>query len=154
MIRRAEIKDIPRIDDLLYQVHRVHALIRPDIFKIGNKKYTDEELKVLIADDSKPIFVLDEDDTVKGYAFCAIQETPENNSVSYRKTLYIDDLCVDECFRGQHVGSRLYKFVVEFAKSISCHSLTLNVWESNDAARAFYDNMGLKPLKTTMEQVL
>ena len=42
-IRRAVDADIPALDKLLYQVHKVHSDVRPDIFKAGAKKYTDEE---------------------------------------------------------------------------------------------------------------
>ena len=70
------------------------------------------------------------------------------------KTLYIDDLCVDETERGQHIGKQLYDYTKEYAKQIGCNNLTLNVWEGNDSARAFYDRQGLKPLKTTMEVIL
>lgn len=44
-IRRATAADIPQIDELLRQVLEVHHAGRPDLFKGGVKKYTDEELK-------------------------------------------------------------------------------------------------------------
>ena len=60
-IRRAVNGDIPKIHELLEQVCLVHHNGRPDLFKFGARKYTDEELKEIIADDSRPIFfVFDE----------------------------------------------------------------------------------------------
>ena len=56
-IRRARQCDVEDINKLLYQVHRVHSEGRPDIFRPGNKKYTDEELTEIIQDDKRPIFV-------------------------------------------------------------------------------------------------
>ena len=53
-IRRAEEADMPRIEELLRQVNLVHHKGRPDLFKYGARKYTDEELRVLIHDDSRP----------------------------------------------------------------------------------------------------
>ena len=29
------------------------------------------------------------------------------------------------------------------AKGLNCYRLTLNVWEGNDSAKAFYDKMGM-----------
>ena len=55
-IRRANFDDIPRISDLLLQVHKVHSDKRPDIFRRGSKKYTEDELREIIADDERPIF--------------------------------------------------------------------------------------------------
>ena len=72
MIRRAEEKDIRRLDELLFQVQRIHAEGRPDIFKLGDgtKKYTDGELKAILADDTRPVVVFEQEGTVLGYAFC------------------------------------------------------------------------------------
>ena len=153
MIRRAENRDIPRIMDLLMQVLTVHHNIRSDYFKPNCRKYTEPELQAIIADDTRPIFVYD-DNGVKGYCFCILQETRNSNTLHDMKTLYIDDLCVDETERGQHIGKQLYDYTKEYAKQIGCNNLTLNVWEGNDSARAFYDRQGLKPLKTTMEVIL
>lgn len=50
-IRRATAADIPQIDELLRQVLEVHHAGRPDLFKGGVKKYTDEELKAILAND-------------------------------------------------------------------------------------------------------
>ena len=53
-IRRAEQRDLPRLNALLYQVHRVHAEGRPDIFRLGNKKYNNEEcLNKILTDGAK-----------------------------------------------------------------------------------------------------
>ena len=155
MIRFAIEKDIPKIIDLLKQVCLVHHKGRPDIFKTGGIKYTKENVKEIINSENTPVFVLtDEENTVLGYSFCEIKITEEDTSVIARKTLYIDDLCVDENARGQHVGTKIYEYVVEYAKSISCDSITLNVWDFNESAKIFYEKRGLKPLKTVMEQVL
>ena len=116
-IRRAEISDMSGINKLLNQVLMVHHNGRPDLFKANVKKYTDEELTDIIEDDTKPIFVaIDENEEVLGYAFCVFQQHINNNILTDIKTLYIDDLCVDEDKRGMHIGKALYDYVVEFAK--------------------------------------
>ena len=154
MIRRAEKKDADRLNELLFQVQQIHAKGRPDIFKIGARKYTREELDGILADDNRPIFVYEEGGTVKGYVFCIFQETRETNQLHPRKTLYIDDLCVDQAERGKQIGRELYQYACSVAAENDCDSITLNVWELNGSARAFYEKMGLEPLKTTMEKRL
>ena len=154
MIRRAKNVDIDRLNVLLYQVQQLHADGRPDIFKNGEKKYTTEELKGIIADDMTPIFVYEEDGTVMGYAFCIYQITLESEQLHARKVLYIDDLCVDESYRRKHIGEKLYHHVLDVAKENGCDSVTLNVWRVNPSAEKFYQRMGMEPLKTMMEQQL
>lgn len=154
-IRRAEVRDMDGINSLLLQVCMVHHNGRPDLFKAGGKKYTDEELIAIIQDDRTPIFVaVDETETVLGYAFCIFQQHIGNNILTDIKTLYIDDLCVDENIRGQHIGKRLYERVLEFAKESGCYNVTLNVWSLNESAMKFYEKCGLKPQKIGMETIL
>ena len=153
-IRRAENKDIQDIHKLLYQVNLVHHKGRPDLFKFGTNKYTDVELQEIIADENRPILVAVEGDIVIGYAFCIYQQHLNNNILTDVKTLYIDDLCVDENRRGQHIGKQLYSAVVDMAKKNDCYNLTLNVWSLNEGAQKFYESCGLKPLKTAMEEIL
>ncbi len=154
-IRRASEKDIPAINRLLLQVLTVHHNGRPDLFKPNVRKYNDDELRAILVDDSRPIFVAaDENDTALGYAFCIIQQHSDDNILTDIKTLYIDDLCVDEDCRGRHVGRRLYEYVLSYAKQIGCHNVTLNVWVCNDSAMKFYESCGLKPQKIGMEKIL
>ena len=154
MIRLAQVKDIPKIGDLLSQVDMVHHLGRPDIFKIG-RKYSDAELENLLQDSNRPILVTtDENDTVMGYCFCIFQQHTDNSVLTDIKTLYIDDLCVDENLRGRHIGKELYNAAVEFAKENGCYNLTLNVWSCNESAMKFYESCGLVPQKTSMEIIL
>ena len=153
-IRRAEEKDIPRLDALLLQVNLVHHRGRPDLFRYG-RKYTDEELKSIIHDDARPILVAaDEDDTVQGYAFCIFQQHRDSHILTDVRTLYIDDLCVEEKTRGQHIGSLLYRAVLDYARAHGCYNVTLNVWSCNESALRFYESMGLKTQKIGMETIL
>ena len=154
-IRRAQAKDAEALIRLLHQVLELHAALRPDIFISGTTKHTIEELETMIVDDTKPIYVaVDDDDAVLGYAFCEIKEPViSNNRVPFR-ALHIDDLCVDEQCRGQHVGKALYDFCLAQAKAMDCYEVTLNVWEGNTAAQSFYEKQGMRVKMTQMETIL
>ena len=154
LIRRANKKDIDAISALLSQVLEIHHNGRPDIFKVG-RKYSDEELETLLSDESRPILVsVDERDEVMGYCFCIFQQHKDNSVLTDIKTLYIDDLCVDEKLRGKHIGKELYDAAVKFAKDNGCYNLTLNVWSCNTSALRFYEAQGLIPQKIGMEVIL
>ena len=154
-IRRAKITDMAGLNKLLLQVLMVHHNGRPDLFKPNAKKYTDEELIDIIMSDDSPIFVaVDDTEEVLGYAFCKFIQHIDNNILTDIKTLYIDDLCVDETLRGQHIGRQLYDYVVQFAKDSDCYNVTLNVWSCNESAMHFYEKCGLKPQKIGMEVIL
>ena len=153
-IRRAEEHDIPDIDKLLFEVHKIHSDVRPDLFKAGSKKYSDDELKKIIADDKTPIFVADKNGSVLGYVFCVHKQYINDNNMTDIKTLYIDDLCVDETVRGNHIGKALYEYVLDYAKRRGYYNVTLNVWADNVKAIKFYEKVGLKVQKIGMEKIL
>ena len=155
VIRRAKETDMDGLNKLLMQVLMVHHNGRPDLFKPNAKKYTDEELKEIIGNDMSPIFVgVDENDEVLGYAFCQFIQHIDNNILTDIKTLYIDDLCVDEEKRCMHIGKQLYEYVLDFAKKQGCYNVTLNVWSCNENAMKFYEKCGLVPQKVGMEVIL
>ena len=155
IIRKAEEKDIPRIMELLEQVLQIHADIRPDIFIPGTTKYTVAELTELLKNEEKPIYVaVNEADVCVGYAFCQLQEQPFSNNMVPFKSLFIDDLCVDQQVRGQHIGERLFEFIKKEARKMNCYEVTLNVWTGNTAAEKFYEKMGMKTKERQMEYIL
>ena len=154
-IRRAEEKDIPRILDLLVQVCMVHHNGRPDLFNGPATKYTGEELEELLKDDERPVFVaVNDEGTVVGHAFCIWKQIVGDHVLTDVRTLYIDDICVDENCRGQNVGKALYDHVLAYARKHDFYNVTLNVWSCNTGAMKFYEACGLKPQKVGMEVIL
>ena len=155
IIREATIDDLNKgLLKVFIEGYRFHQNGRPDVFKVGTK-YSAEQLAELLRDDTRPILVsVDEDDNVMGYCFCIFQQHVGDNILTDIKTLYIDDLCVDENLRGKHVGRELYEAAVKFAKESGCYNLTLNVWSCNSIALKFYEKQGLVSQKTTMEKIL
>ena len=154
-IRKAEEKDILRIIELLGQVLQIHADIRPDIFIPGTTKYTVSELTELLEKEEKPIYVaVNEEDVCVGYAFCQLQEQPFSTNMVPFKSLFIDDLCVDQQARGQHIGESLFEYVKNEAKRMGCYEVTLNVWAGNTSAEKFYEKMGMKTKERQMEYIL
>ena len=154
LVRRAKAEDLAIVNKLLYQVENVHRVGRPDLFKPGEKKYTDEQILEIFKSELTPVFVAEAGGQVLGYVFCIIQNTVGSKCIFDHKTLYIDDLCVDESARGRGVGKILYDYALGFAKSIGCHNVTLHVWDKNPGARSFYEKMGMGIQQTTMEVIL
>ena len=147
-IRKATESDIKGILNLLLQIDMIHHSARPDILKGSVYKYTEDELKDLLN------VCVDEHDNVIGHAFCVCKQEINHNVLTDIKTLYIDDICVDENMRGKNIGKSLYDFVVDYAKENDFYNITLNVWECNPGAIEFYKKMGLVPQKIGMEKIL
>ena len=97
---------------------------------------------------------MNEADICVGYAFCQLQEQPFSNNMVPFKSLFIDDLCVDQQVRGQHIGESLFEYVKSEAKFMGCYEVTLNVWTGNTSAERFYEKMGMKTKERQMEYIL
>ena len=152
-IRFANPSDIPAMIALLQQVGDVHHQIRPDLFRAGAQKYDEAALLRLLAEDTRPIFIAEEDG-VLGYCFCILQITENDPVLCDRRVIYIDDLCVDETVRGKGVAKALYDAVLAYGRENRFDAVTLNVWCGNDRAMNFYEKVGMKPQKVGMEITL
>ena len=109
----------------------------------------------MVKNKEKPIYVaVNEADVCVGYAFCQLQKKPFSNNMVQFKTLFIDDLCVDQQARGQHIGESLFEHVKEEARKMNCYEVTLNVWSGNTSAEKFYEKMGMKTKERQMEYIL
>lgn len=150
-VRFAQNKDIPAIIALLRQVGQVHHQGRPDLFRADAQKYDAAALAALLKEESRPIFVAEQDGQVVGYGFCILETQQDHPVLADRKELYIDDLCVDRQLRGQGAGTAIYRHICRYARSLGCDDITLNVWAFNQNALEFYKKLGLTPRKITME---
>ncbi len=153
-VRRAKESDIPAIMELLKQVNLTHYKGRPDLFHLTTK-YTENELLEILSNDRTPVFVcVDENEHVLGHGFCILQRPENTKLLKDIRTLYIDDICVDEAARGRHVGTAIYEHILAYARQRDCYNITLNVWNCNPGAMKFYEKLGLAPYKVGMEMVL
>ena len=154
-VRRALPEDYDVIGRLLFEISAQHRKGRPDLFSAASTKYDRNAYLELLRDEREIIFsACTNDGRVVGYMICKLIEQNSNPVLCDIKTLYIDDLCVDSDFRACHVGQHLMDAAEEYARKIGCHNLTLNVWEFNESARAFYDKLGYSTQRRYMEKVL
>ena len=153
-IRFAKQQDVPGIIALLRQVGRVHHEGRSDLFRADAQKYSASQVMGMLDQSSNPIFVAVEQDRVLGYGFCFMKDFSQDTVLTPHKSLYIDDLCVDDSCRGQHIGKAFYHEILRYAKMRGCYNVTLNVWCCNEKAMGFYEALGLKPQKIGMETIL
>ena len=153
-IRFAQPKDTAGILELLRQVGMVHHLGRPDIFRNHAQKYGASQVLSMMNKPETPIFVAVEGEQVLGYGFCMVKTYSQDPVIADHTTLYIDDLCVHEDHRGEHIGQSIYREILRYAKMRKCYNVTLNVWSCNPGAMKFYESLGLKPQKVGMETIL
>ena len=155
IIRKASANDYKGVERLLVEVNNLHQKLRPDIFIENAVKYDEKKFDEIISNESTPVFVaVDDEGKVLGHLFCSVRDYEQVKVYKDFKSLFIDDLCIKEGARGQGVGKALYEFAIGYARENGCYDVTLNVWEGNNSARAFYEKMGMFPKATQMEFIL
>lgn len=93
----------------------------------------------------KPAFlglVAESDDVVIGFLLLHLHYDTDQS----RRVAYVDDLYVQQAWRGQGVGKALMARAAETARLQGAEALWWGVHEKNDTAFRFYESLGAKYL--------
>lgn len=150
-IRDIRLDDYNNIDKLMQQVHDLHVENRPDLYKDLEHPISKSEFEKLI-ENNDVISVLAEDkESVLGLCIVSIKN---KSGMLDKKIAYMDDLCVDERFRGRGIGKLLFSYVTNIAKEKGAERLDLMVWSFNNNALNFYNEIGMKAQRYILEKEL
>jgi ribosomal protein S18 acetylase RimI-like enzyme len=129
MIREIERKDYPELIELFHEL--------AEFEKLSDKMLNSVEQMETESDFINGFVVLNENKMIIGYVtyFYAYYTW-------IGKSMYMDDLYVKRDFRGNGLGTKLIKKVIEKAKSDKCNKLRWHVSEWNQPAIDFYKNFG------------
>lgn len=108
------------------------------------KKVDIEKVSDLLAQSDKlsekcQVFVLEEDKTIKGCA--AIKIVRHNDS----KKCIVESIAVDDNYRRQGIGKRIFDFLKSYADEQSCNSVELDVKYDDYDAVDFFAIIGFRP---------
>ncbi|MFD4706867.1 GNAT family N-acetyltransferase [Gottfriedia sp. NPDC058432] len=150
-IRNANQEDYESLISLFRQVHDLHVLERPDLYKENSTPVGEEEFNNQLKDDKQHIIVATLATKILGVAVLKEEEIPENSFVNARKILLLNSLCVDDASRKKGIGRKLMQYIIDFAKELNVDSVELGVSESNQKAIHFYESIGLTTKNRKME---
>lgn len=151
MVRFARNEDLERVNELRKQVNDVHVEGRPDIFKPGFNEELQNHIYEIWEAEDKDIIVAEREGIVCGFACVQLVDRPENPFMNARKFYAVDEFGVDEAFRRQGVATELMAFIKADAQKKGFAKLELNMWEFNEDARAFYEEVGFQTYRRYME---
>lgn len=151
MVRLAKREDLVRINQLRWQVNAIHCEARPDIFRSG---FCDE-MRDFIYDiwefDNSDVIAAVRDDVICGFA-CVEYITEPLSAFQWKRSFYhVSEFCVDSEYRRQGIGTELFAFIREHARSMGLDKIELDVWEFNDTALKFYESLGFRTYRRYME---
>lgn len=154
-IRKAKIEDLEEITELLIQVKKLHENGRPDIFKPTMKNQVKEEaIEILSGKRFQTIIATNEENKAIGMAIYEVKERKGHKNLKDARTLWVEDIVVEEKQQGKRVGTRLMEKLQKIAKKKKCIRIELNVWNFNTKAYEFYQKLGMNEQRTIMEFIM
>lgn len=144
IIREAVLKDYESVKKINQEVHQLHVKNLPTIFNETSDILPESYFTQLLESDLSSVMIIEENVDVVAYLIIRTIETPNIAILKKRKYVFIDDLGVMEAYRGQGLGKKLINYALEFCKKIEASSLELSVWDFNESAIAFYEQLGMK----------
>ena len=151
MLQLARPADRAAVNTLAGQVHAMHVSWRPDLFEMVEERYSEE--RFFDALHQRQLYVAKEGELIFGYVLLKIRDYDIPGLVK-RKVMVIDEICVDEAFRRQGIGSRILTDVKALAKAFGCRDLQLGVYPQNDGAVTFYQKNGFMIRSIDMQMKL
>lgn len=151
IIREAKLNDFKSVHKLIMQVHKLHVSKRNDIYKdIDPMNF--EEFKTELSNSNNIYLIAELENEIVGICFSKIKEILNNKIIKNRKTLNIEDICVDENYQKKGIGKKLYNQLVQIAKEKNIDNIELMVWGFNGNAIKFYENLGMSIKNIKFEQ--
>ena len=151
MLELAQKNDRSAIERLAQQVHAMHVAWRPDIYEMVEQLYPEE--RVLDAIRQRQLYVAKVDDLVVGYVAVKMRSYDWPGVVK-RRVMFVDELAVDEQFRGHGIGTMMMNEIKVLARAFGCTDLQLGVYPQNDEAVGFYQKCGLTIRSIDMQMKL
>ncbi len=151
MVRFAEERDLPRVNELRRQVSELHVNGRPDIFKPGFCRELQDRVYEMYRGGDSDVIVAERDGVIRGMAcveYLTKQESPYNQE---RKIYYVTEIGVDAAFRRRGVGRELMEFMRVDATAKGFARIELDMWTFNEGALQFYEAVGFRTFRRFME---
>lgn len=140
-----------RVAELHGQIHALHVAGRPDLFA----KAKDDSIGLMLWHSSQPnrrVLVAVRDDIILGYAVICYESREASPYTKARRSLHVQEICVDETLQRSGAGRALMEYVYEDARQRSYPRVELDVWDFNESAHAFYHAIGMQDFRHYLEK--
>lgn len=135
-------KDAYLLAKLNHDVQKLHHEIEPDIFKPYDEAQMAELFEKALSSDEVTGFVANVDGVPAGYMLLA-HKVSDANGFKYRtETLHIDQICVENAYKGKGVGKCLVDYAKEIARAKGIKRLEMNYWSKNTNSGTFFRSQG------------
>lgn len=151
VIRYAKEEELEQVNNIRRQVNELHCSGRPDIFKSGGWEYIKDIVYEKFKSEDSGVIVALKGQEVVGAAVVQYIHKQESAFGRERWFYHVEEFGVDVNHRRQGIATGLMEFMKKDAKSRGFGKLELDMWEFNEGALKFYENVGFTTYRRYME---
>jgi diamine N-acetyltransferase len=154
-IREATLLDYESLCDLFEEVDRAHREALPDLFReVPGPARDFVYVRALITDPDYAVIVAEvahgAETTLVGCLIVMVQSSPVVPILVPVRYAMVDTLVVGQAYRGLGIGRRLMERAERWTCAKGVSRIELNVFEFNEGARIFYEELGYTTLSRRM----
>lgn len=154
IIREKKMEDLEGLLELFREGDAYHRAAHPELFKDGGDGFRREFLRSVLTGKNANLFIAENEGTIIGFVYVFVRETLALPVFVQRRFGSIDNLFVQENWRGRGVARSLLQEVERWLKNQGISDVELNVYEFNQQAIALYDRLGFTTISRKMVKSL
>ena len=151
LVRLATFEELPRVNEIRRYVNDVHVAGRPDTFRPGFSRELEQVLYRRFEAENWNILVAVLDGEIAGFASVEYLDRPESPYNRARKMYHVEEFGVDPAFHRRSAATALVEYMKRDAAQRGYPRIELDMWEFNQGALAFYENVGFTTYRRYME---
>lgn len=151
LIREGKIEDLENMNELFEELDEYHRINLPNIFKKGDIIGRPlEHIKNMCENSDSEIFVAELDGKLIGMAEILKKRTVPYPLKKDREWVVLDTIVVKKEYRGKGIGNILFDSILDWTKDKKINRIEVNVYEFNNSAIKFYENLGFRNFNRIM----
>ena len=151
LVRPATFEELAKINKIRSYVNDVHVAGRPDIFRRGFNPELEQILYKRFEMENWVILAAVLDGEIVGFASVEYLERSESAYNLARKMYHVEEFGVAPDFHRRGVATALVEYMKTDAAQRGYPRIELDMWEFNQGALAFYENVGFQTYRRHME---
>lgn len=154
-LRSAGRSDLDAVLALLRELDESHVDLEPTLLQaFSDPPRPREWLLSRFTEPGEACFVAELDGKVVGFVWAKVQNPPGIPAFVQEPLLVVADLVVHAPYRSRGIGHALLERAIDFGRARGARRVQLTVFDKNLPARAFYDDLGFRPLSVVLTREL
>jgi ribosomal protein S18 acetylase RimI-like enzyme len=142
-IREARPEDYEALCQVLDQGDTFHRQAVPQVFRAPDGPARSREYILAIIDsDDGAFYIAEEEGQIVGAVHVLVRQAPDIPIMVPRRYAVVENIAVSSAHRRRGIGRALMERAQRWAADRALTQIELSVWEFNDGARAFYQELG------------